>query len=221
MLEVLGLGWIDEEAYGQGYRKLQWPIDDSATLYQLGLQQGFFPKPIKNFGRFEVLTQRLCLVTALALQDAGLSYGQQALDMGLLTVNKQGCVASNRNFFQDYLDGGRHLSRANLFIYTLPTSASAEAAIYFGLQGPLLFMESLSDSLEAEIRVVNGLLQTGQAQSIMMYLIEESYPVGLVLGEVPETRSSGIDITTLPRAIESQVYRVTEALKRTGQTHEN
>ncbi|MGQ9499188.1 MAG: hypothetical protein ACUVQ6_02265 [Dissulfurimicrobium sp.] len=40
-------------------------------------------------------------------------------------------------YFRDYLDSGRRLARGALFIYTFPSSLLGEAAIHFGLKGPL------------------------------------------------------------------------------------
>ena len=124
MIKILGLGWLNDQCYGQG--RSQRPVDyaDRVPLERLGLEDRIFREPVKNFGRFEPVTQKLCIATALALQDAGLTYGEEQLEIGLLAIHKVGCIVSNRRFFQDYLDGGRSLSRANLFIYTLPSSPS-------------------------------------------------------------------------------------------------
>jgi len=50
---------------------------------------------------------------------------------------------SQRFVFLDYVQAGRKLGRGSLFIYTLPSSPLAEAAIHFGLQGPVLYIGSI------------------------------------------------------------------------------
>ena len=64
----------------------------------------------------------------------------QKRNIGLMGASEAGCLASNRAYFQDYLGGGRTLARANLFVYTLPSSPLAESAIHFGLMGPMVYM---------------------------------------------------------------------------------
>lgn len=60
--------------------------------------------------------------------------------MGLIGTNRAGSLEANRLYFSDYLQAGRVLARGNLFVYTLPSSPLAEAAIHFGFQGPMLYM---------------------------------------------------------------------------------
>lgn len=182
MIDILGLGWLNKKCYGQGHSPKQVNYDNCVSSVRLGLENNLLVEPVKNFGRFEPVTQQLIIVTALALRDAGLSYGQGKLEIGLLAIHKEGCIESNRRFFQDYLDGGRKLSRANLFIYTLPNSPCAEAAIYFGLVGPLLYMDTLEDSMNSAVQVVENILQTHQAEGMLINLIHENYQAAIVVG---------------------------------------
>ena len=220
MTDILGLGWMNDQCYGQGRSQRRIDYADRVPLERLGLEDGLFREPVKNFGRFEPVTQKLCTVTALALQDAGLTYGEEQLEIGLLAIHKAGCIASNRRFFQDYLDGGRSLSRPSLFIYTLPSSPCAEAAICFGLRGPLLYMDALDDSMDSEIHVVENLLRTHQAQAMLIYLMDEPHQVALVVGIGSGTNES-LTMSSIPKDIAQSVQRITEASERTGQNRED
>jgi len=212
MIDILGIGWLNDQCYGQGRIRRQIDYAGRVPLERLGVEDNIFQKPVKNFGRFEPVTQKLCIVTALSLQDAGLTYGEKKLEIGLLAIHKTGCIASNRRFFQDYLDGGRTLSRANLFIYTLPSSPCAEAAICFGLRGPLLYMDTLDDSMDFEIRVVENLLRTCQAEAMLIYLMDEPCQVALVVG-TGSAANEHVTMSSIPKDIAESVRRITEALR--------
>jgi hypothetical protein len=212
MIDILGLGWLNEKCYGQGHSRTQVNYDNCVSSVRLGLENNLFIEPVKNFGRFEPVTQQLIIVTALALRDAGLSYGEGKLDIGLLAIHKAGCIASNRRFFQDYLDGGRKLSRANLFIYTLPNSPCAEAAIYFGLVGPLLYIDTLEDSMSTEIQVVENILKTHQAKGMLINLINEHYQAAIVVGLGTEANEP-LALGFIPQNIEESIQRIKKTLE--------
>ena len=69
---------------------------------------------------------------------------------------QEGSLQSDLEYFRDYLEGGRTLSRGNLFIYTLPSSPLGEAAIHFGLLGPLLYAASEGNALTAVLDTRSG-----------------------------------------------------------------
>lgn len=219
MIEILGLAWLNDKCYGQARSRKQIDYADRVPLERLGLEDNIFREPVKNFGRFESVTQQLCTVTALALQDAGLTYGEKPLEIGLLAIHKEGCIASNRRFFQDYLDGGRSLSRANLFIYTLPSSPCAEAAICFGLRGPLLYVDALDDSINSGIQIVENLLRTNQAQAMLINLMDKPHQIALLVG-IGSGTNEPLAMSFIPKYIAKSVQQIKEASERIGQNHE-
>lgn len=211
----MGLGWSNDKCYGQGQSLKPIDYSDRVPIERLGLEDNLFKEPIKNFGRFELVTQRLCTVTALALRDAGLMFGDEHPDIGILIINKAGCIESNRNFFHDYLDGGRSLSRANLFIYTLPTSPGAEAAICFGLKGPLLYIETLDDFINSGIRIVDNLLRTNQAGAMLINLVDEPNQVAILIGN-STVKNKHLSLSFVPKEIVKPVQLITERIKTIG-----
>ena len=92
MIEICGLGWINDQCYGRGRSPKQVKYANRVPIKRLGLERCLFREPVKNFGRFEPVTQKLCAATSLALQDAELLYGEKQLEIGLLVIHKAGCI---------------------------------------------------------------------------------------------------------------------------------
>jgi len=160
-LRVKGRGWVDETQCGCDRKSIRWQYDDPRSLYAQLLRDAVFAYPVKNLARFDEPSRLITLAVALALHDAGISYAEgKKQDIGILGTSRNGALVSNLAYFRDYVEHGRKLARGNLFIYTLPTSPLAEAAIHFGLQGPLLYLrdpERPEDRLltQAELMIQN------------------------------------------------------------------
>jgi hypothetical protein len=80
------------------------------------------------------------------------------------------------------------MARGNLFVYTLPSSPLAEAAIHFGFRGPMLYMGfpggGLGDFLEAGAH----LLDDG-AEGMLAVMSDEKEAMAFVLARAGATRS--------------------------------
>jgi hypothetical protein len=72
--------------------------------------------------------------------DAGLPFAQGKRRIGIIGSNQAGALDSNRKFFADYVNADRKSARSNLFVYTLPTTPLAEAALFCGFTGPVWHM---------------------------------------------------------------------------------
>ena len=139
-----------------------------ATSFDGLSRKDIFSYPFKNFGRFDADSKLVCYAVALALKDAGDTYApDMKKDVGIIGTNADGSLQSDIDYFKDYVDCGRKLSRGNLFIYTLSTSPLAEAAIHFGFQGPLLYMTSGGASLHLVIRTAEEMLMMNETQSVL------------------------------------------------------
>lgn len=168
-------GWINTQSYGCFQAGGTTEYASRYSLRELGKRESFFAYPVKSYGRFEPITQRVFCLTALALRDAGMNYEKGLrLNVGLLATNLHGCAESNLNYFKDYIEGGRTLARANLFIYTLPSSPIAEAAVHFGLQGPLLYQRSSRGGTEGLLSTAQRMIQEGQAEKMLIYYLTET-----------------------------------------------
>lgn len=183
--------WIDNTSYGTYAGGDDVEFASRTTLRKLGKDDDLFARPIKNYGRFAPVTQRVCCLTALALRDAGIDQGYAGThNIGLLATDGHGSVEANRAFFQDYVDGGRTLSRASLFIYTLPSSPIAEASVHFGLTGPLLYLRPQLTGVAELLQTARALIAEGQAERMLVYELSDEAARCLVV-EPHEERAEG------------------------------
>ncbi len=146
MTKILGTGWVKKGKCGLRRKGLIYKYTDLRSLYLLLREKGIFRFTIENFARFDPASKIASIAVGLALYDAGIVYLKgKKQDIGLLATNKNGSLDAQLAYFKDYIDNGRSLGRGNLFIYTLPSSPLAEAAIHFGLTGPFSYI-NFSDS---------------------------------------------------------------------------
>jgi hypothetical protein len=138
---ITGIGWITQREYGCVAKKLHRSYSDIRSLRTELTDTSVLLYPMKSFGKYDLVSKMTCCVVALALYDAEMTYSEgRKQDIGLLETNTDGCLQANVDFFKDYVENGRSRGRANLFVNTLPSIPVAQAAIYFKLQGPLLYM---------------------------------------------------------------------------------
>ena len=167
-LTVRGIGWLDQDGYGSIRTGVSHPLNPQEGSRSLA-KQGIFPRPFKNFGRMDAVSQLTAGAVALALQDAGVVCGPEAkADIGILGICDSGSLVSDLAYFRDYLDNGRSTSRGNLFVYTLPSSPLGEAAIYFGLTGPLLYLAGGERPLGAALEQAGELIASGETGGLLV-----------------------------------------------------
>ena len=166
---VNGIGWICDGAYGSVRQGRRVELTGRQTLQTLAKADGLFAYPVANWGRFNAAARLTCCACALALRDAGVPYaaGTKMPEIGLLGTAPDGSLEANREYFRDYVDSGRTLARGNLFIYTLPSSALAEAAIHFGLQGPMTYLYSPAEPYAALLEAAAGMIAAGEAAAML------------------------------------------------------
>ena len=120
-ISVYGIGWLTAAGYGcigSGVQVSYGPAEGLDTH-----RQAIFPRPFRNFGRLDDASRMTASVVALALRDAALSPSPTCKqDIGIAGTSREGSLVSDLNYFNDYVENGRTLSRGNLFIYTLPSS---------------------------------------------------------------------------------------------------
>lgn len=182
MIVITGIGWITQKAYGSVIRKLRRDYTDTKSLHSHLQHESVFLYPVKNFGRFDAVSKMTCCAGALSLRDAGITYSERhKQDMGILGTNTVGCLQSNVRYFMDYVESGRTLARGNLFIYTLPSSPLAEAAIYFGCQGPLLHITFQHKQVSSLLRYAERMILCGETKTMLAVKTDENEAVCFVL----------------------------------------
>ncbi|MBA3016669.1 MAG: hypothetical protein KJ550_04710 [Proteobacteria bacterium] len=182
MIIIRGIGWIKPTEYGSILKKLQGNYNELKSLHSRLLQESVLRYPIKNFGRFDDSSKMTCCSIALALNDAGITYSNSTKnDIGVLGTNDNGCIKSNLSYFKDYVASGRIMARGNLFIYTLPSTPMAEAAIYFGFQGPLLYVKFQVNQIPSMLRFAGKMILREETSKMIAVEASEEKAVCFVL----------------------------------------
>jgi hypothetical protein len=137
MLYVSGIGYVTDNKLSVEYKKQSWNYDGTKNLHRCLKDNGIVQDVLKDFGRLDSISKMTVTASALALYDASVSMPKDKI--GILGTSDAGSLSSNIDFFKDYVDSGRKMSRGNLFVYTLSSAALAAAAIAFGFKGPITF----------------------------------------------------------------------------------
>jgi hypothetical protein len=165
---IKGTGWITQNKYGCLKHKWQKDYTDLKSLYD-ELQPKIIKYPVANFLRFDPVSKLTVISIALALFDAKISYGAgRKQEIGIIGTNSDGAFEANLAYFNDYIANGRTLARGNLFIYTLPSSPLAEAAIHFGLTGSLFYLGFTTDCEKKSLKYALNMLKTGPYKTILL-----------------------------------------------------
>jgi len=99
-----------------------------------------FKKPFKNFGRLDDMSKAVCTAVAFALKGVNLYPQAEKQPISIYFNSKEGSLKSDTSYFKDFVDFGETAGRANLFLYTLPTSPLGEASVHFGLTGDVAYL---------------------------------------------------------------------------------
>lgn len=184
-IAVLGAGWMSGGRHGCVRLRGSGEGDDPFALVR---RTELFETPPRNFARFDVPSRVACCACALTLRDAGMSPPADASAVvGVIATNDSGCTETNHAYFLDYVQAGRTLARGNLFIYTLPTSPLAEAAIHFGLRGPSLYWGGPSGrgygaALAELVEQAAACIASGDATAMLAVSADARGGLGLALG---------------------------------------
>ena len=179
-ISVQGIGWFTKEGYGCIRVGQHVKVNESASVLS---KRDIFSHPFKNFGRLDAVSKSVACAVALAIRDAGIEYSpQHKRHVGIVGTSREGSLRTDVEYFRDYVQSGRTLSRANLFIYTLPSSPLGEAAIHFGFLGPLLYAASGDGSLLPILDMASGMIEGGEAEAMLAGTADEEEAVFLVLG---------------------------------------
>jgi 3-oxoacyl-[acyl-carrier-protein] synthase II len=185
-IAINGIGWLSDKGYGMvaSNRTVSFAPGES---WQSLPRDNFFTRPVKNFGRLDAVSRVTMAAVSLALRDGGVdSSPLQKQALGIVGTNSDGCLTTDTDYFRDYVENGRKLSRANLFIYTLPSSPLGEAAIHFGLTGPLLYTADSSGTLLMPFRMAAGFIADGSAATMLAGRCDGDQAIYLLLGNRQE-----------------------------------
>lgn len=196
-MHILGLSWLTNTAYGCIGNDMSHLCTDSTACYSQLKELRIIKESIKNFGRFDALSQKTCITVALALHDAGIAYVQaEKQDMAIIGVSDEGALESNLRYYRDYVVSGRKLARGNYFAYTLPTSSLAEASIAFGLSGAVISVMPLSTETMNNAVTTNVNNSTSKKAVVVMY--DTTAMISVILSDATDVSTRTIiDLNTL------------------------
>jgi 3-oxoacyl-(acyl-carrier-protein) synthase len=181
-ISVYGIGWLTKEGYGCIKSGLRHAYEIGEGAHTLPKRDIFF-HPFKNFGRLDTISKMTAFGVSLALQDAGIEYSPtEKQDIGIVGTNAEGSLRSDIEYFRDYLESGRTLSRGNLFIYTLPSSPIGEAAIHFGFLGPVLYAAGEGNALSAVLDTATEMILANEAPVMIAGKAEADGAMFFVIG---------------------------------------
>jgi len=193
MTVITGIGWITQHEYGNVINNLNQRYSDPDLLHSQLSNEGIFLYPVKNFGRFDAIAKMTCCAVALAFYDAKIQYSENhKYDIGILGANSCGSFSSNLRYFKDYVETGRTLARGNLFIYTLPSSPLAEVAIYFGCQGPLLYMHFPHDQFPSLLSHAERIMLNEKTTRILAVKADEQKAVCFLLAREADSTTKKV-----------------------------
>ncbi len=134
-----------------------WKINCFSGSFELPEEEfkkeKFFLKDFNNFGRLDEMSKSVCVSIAALLKSHGLYPNKEKLQIQIIFSNPEGPITSDIKYYNDFLEFEETAGRANLFVYTLPTSPLGEASVHFGLTGNIVYLTS-DNSLESMCNVV-------------------------------------------------------------------
>ncbi len=204
---------MGKHSFGAVNTSLGADFKDIKDAYSSMLDKSILHRTIKNFGRFSDESKVVCLAAGLALHDAGITAGKAPDDTGIVASNTDGALLPNKEYFQDYIDCGRQLSRGNLFIYTLPSSPLAEAAICFQLNGPIFYAASQDNSASFALREAADIVKADAAG--MMIAVTGTLKEGICfVVKKEEKRDNGISTGKAAQVLDCEEGSMTKTLMR-------
>jgi 3-oxoacyl-(acyl-carrier-protein) synthase len=152
-----------------------------------------FSYPVKGFGRLDRVSQMSCCVAALAFHDSETSYAEDVKqDIGIIGTNDDGCLQSNLDYFNDFVENGRTLGRANHFVHTLPSIPMSQAAIHFKCQGPLLYMRFPNASVASLLGQADRLILRGESTAMLAVMANEEDAQSFMMRQADDVSAHGV-----------------------------
>ena len=162
-------------------KSIGWCLNDSAggspgDVFAISAKNkpeksDIFLKPFKNFGRLDGMSKAVCTAAAFALRGAELYPREEKQPISIYFSNKEGSQESDTAYFKDFVDFGETAGRANLFLYTLPSSPLGEASVHFGLTGDVAYSADSENPLKAMLEAAEDACAFRKSDSEKLFLI--------------------------------------------------
>lgn len=150
-LTIKSIGWSLSDSVG-GFPGKTFPI----ATDQKPEKSDIFSKPFKNFGRLDDMSKAACTAVAFALRSVDSYPKDEKQPISILFSNPRGSLNSDTEYYKDYIEFGKTAGRANLFLYTLPTSPLGEVSVHFGLTGNIAYFADSENPLKVMIEAAEA-----------------------------------------------------------------
>lgn len=130
-----------------------------------------FKSNFKNFGRLDDISKSVCSAIALTLQEVELYPHKNKQPISLFFSNNMGSLAADQKYFKDFVDFDKTAGRANLFLYTLPSSPVGEASVHFGLTGKIAYFATSNNGLTEMYNAIEDSYITTLEKGSNQYLV--------------------------------------------------
>jgi len=165
-ITIKSIGWSFGKSIG-GY-----PASDFVNFQNEQLSKDIiFKSKFKNFGRLDDVSKAVCSAIALTLQGVKLYPNEDKQPISLFFSNDTGSLAADQKYFKDFVDFDKTAGRANLFLYTLPSSPLGEASVHFGLTGKIAYFATINDGLTEMYNAIEDSYITNFKKGNNQYLV--------------------------------------------------
>lgn len=161
---ITGIGWFGPVGPGQGRKDVFRLHDGQIPAIS---RRSVFSKPFLHFGRMDLYSRLGVTAVALALRDADLEKWEERRAFGLISSTLYGCLATDIDFYDTVRDRKGGFASPQLFAYTLPNTFVGEAAIRFGLTGPVYTINEQPLSGLAALRAALQSISLGETDTMI------------------------------------------------------
>lgn len=165
-LKIKSIGWCLDNSIGGIPGKII-PVSAQSKPEKSDI----FAKPFKNFGRLDNMSKAVCTAVSFTLKGNNLYPIEKKQPISLYFNNKKGSTDSDKAYFEDFVEFGELSGRANLFLYTLPTSPLGEASVHFGLTGEIAYFAVKENPLQCLMEVAEDACEFRKTNSEKLLLI--------------------------------------------------
>lgn len=178
MIQAIGWHWAQQYGWMDAQEPPQTAEAAEVSAAMLASCAG---GPIKYYARLTTDARLAMHAAGLALQAARWPAAVSG-EAGLICGGYGGWVRACEAYYADYAAHGRAIGRANLFIYTLPTSVGSEIAIALRLGGPTLHLQDAARPLQFLLEQTEQMVTDGQAPGVLALWAEVGAAVCMAVG---------------------------------------
>ena len=155
-----------------------------------------FSSEFNNFGRLDHVSRSVSTALAALLGSVGLYPSDSKLDVPVLISSCGSFSRADIDYFEDFVSFGETAGRANLFVYTLPTSSLGVASFHFGRIGGLEYV--MASDRSGLVALCEAVADKYHVADVMEWAPAERFII--VLAEETESGADALAMLVSPPA---------------------